>query len=533
MHSSYDNPPVDPHARYIPFVERVRGFMRKGFSFPAFMGAALSAGAVAATVWEKAPIVAGKLFVEGDTWWHIVVGERILATHTWPTYDTYSFTADGSPWIAYEWLGELIMAGVSRLGGLRGLAVLLVMLSITFVLLLFYFSWLRCRKPLAAAMATAVVTPMAAACFTMRPQLFAYIFLLITLICLESFKQGRPKALWILPPLLLVWVNTHGSYVLGILAIGLYWLCGLAGFRYGGLVADRWTEVQRRQLLWVLLACSLAVTLTPYGTQLAGYPFRYLASQPYIAQVFTEWQPLELVSSFAWLFVIFLLFTLFLQVISPVDYPLEVMALLLFAAVETFAHARFIIFFALVYAPILATLLSGWLPSYRPDEDHPVPNAVLIGTIICGIIGFFPSQAKLERTLAQTYPRNAVEYLRQHEVNARTFNEDTWGGYLIRTLGSEHKVFIDGRAEIYESTGVLEDYIAIAGAHENALTLLRKYDIEACLIHQNTPLGTLLAFSPDWKRVYADRQSIIFARSEKESRVMINGVERDVKAGVR
>src|SRR5690242_12584903 len=116
----------------------VQGAARKVFSFPVFMGTVLSAGAVAATVWDKAPIVAGKIFAEGDTWWHIVVGERILTTHTWPTVDIYSFTAHGAGWIASEWLGEVILALAARLGGLSGLAVLLVVLSITYFLLMFY-----------------------------------------------------------------------------------------------------------------------------------------------------------------------------------------------------------------------------------------------------------------------------------------------------------------------------------------------------------------------------------------------------------
>ena len=55
--------------------------------------------------------------VDPDMWWHVKVGEGILATHHWPTMDPYSFTVAGQPWIAYEWLGEVLLAAANRLGG--------------------------------------------------------------------------------------------------------------------------------------------------------------------------------------------------------------------------------------------------------------------------------------------------------------------------------------------------------------------------------------------------------------------------------
>ena len=60
-------------------------------------------------------------FVDPDLWWHIKVGQDILATHRWPTVDPYSFTVAGHPWIAYEWLGDVLLAWVAKTGGLLGL----------------------------------------------------------------------------------------------------------------------------------------------------------------------------------------------------------------------------------------------------------------------------------------------------------------------------------------------------------------------------------------------------------------------------
>ncbi|HXW16255.1 MAG TPA: hypothetical protein VEN79_17235, partial [Terriglobia bacterium] len=88
---------------------------KKIFSFPAALGV----------------LLAGCMFVplrnfsvDPDIWWHIKVGATLLSTHRFPTTDPYSFTAAGSPWIAYEWLGELLLGAVQRAWGLSGLMAL-------------------------------------------------------------------------------------------------------------------------------------------------------------------------------------------------------------------------------------------------------------------------------------------------------------------------------------------------------------------------------------------------------------------------
>jgi len=72
----------------------------------------------------------GRVFYEGrgfvldpDVWWHIKVGQDILRTHLFPTIDSYSFTAAGTPWIAYEWLGEIVLALVHRAGGVVAMGI--------------------------------------------------------------------------------------------------------------------------------------------------------------------------------------------------------------------------------------------------------------------------------------------------------------------------------------------------------------------------------------------------------------------------
>src|SRR5688572_10377149 len=101
-------------------------WFRKAFSFPVFLGVLLIAGVFVRT--QQLPI-------DPDTWWHVAAGERILQERALPEVDAFSFTAAGTPWIAYEWLGEVLMALAARLGGLQGRALLLLLwASLLFVL---------------------------------------------------------------------------------------------------------------------------------------------------------------------------------------------------------------------------------------------------------------------------------------------------------------------------------------------------------------------------------------------------------------
>src|SRR5712692_10335268 len=135
------------HAVAVPRSSRVLSaglILRKVFSFPALLGATLAGGAY---------VFAKSNLPDPDTWWHLAVGKQILETRSLPSVDPYSFTVSGTHWIAYEWL---------------------VALSAALLVLLYTYAWLRSGNFKAAFVACALVLPVAAAFFTLRPQLLGY-----------------------------------------------------------------------------------------------------------------------------------------------------------------------------------------------------------------------------------------------------------------------------------------------------------------------------------------------------------------------
>jgi hypothetical protein len=481
-------------------------FLERVFSFPAMLATFLVGGV----------FMSGRRFlVDPDMWWHVKVGEGILATYRFPTTDPYSFTVHGQPWLAYEWLGEVAFAAVQRIGGLRGLDALLIILGSAVMLAIYAFTTLRTGNSKAGFAASAILLILAAPSFSLRPQMFGYLFLVLTLIALELFRQGKRGALWFLPLLMLIWVNTHGSWIIGLGAILVYWVCGLFELHVGGLESQRWSTDERTRISFAFLLCLCALPLTPYGTRLAMSPFEFASSLPLNVTQILEWQPMPFNLPGGKIFLALLLGFFVMQVAFRFSWRLAELGLFLFGTVMACLHIRFLLVFVPFFAPILAMIFAQWMPVYDRRKDRYVLNAALMAGILAAMVHYFPSQSGLEKIVAEHWPVDAVNYLKAREVPGPMYNAYFFGGYLVWAREPEHKVFIDGRGDVYERSGVFHDYLQIAKLQPGALGVLGSYGIKSCLIEKDAPLGTALSASGDWTRTYADNVAALYVRTAK------------------
>jgi hypothetical protein len=451
-------------------------------------------------------------YLDPDVWWHLKVGEGILTTHHWPTVDPYSFTVFGQPWLAYEWGGDVVLAATSRAGGMRALEALLVILGSAIILSLYALATARSGNSKAAFVATAALFVPAAASFNLRPQMLGYLFLVLTLIVLERFRQGHRAALWLLPALMLIWVNSHGSWIIGLGTIGVYWVSGLVEFRIGDVEARRWNRPDLLRLTGVFVGCICATVITPYGTGLAKYPFEVASSLPVNINNILEWQSMPFNLALGKIFLVVLIAFIFLASAYRFSWRLEELVLFLGGTTMACIHMRFLLLFVPFCAPLLATILARWVPAYERPKDKYFLNAVLMAAVVAVVVWYFPSRTALEHTVAGRFPVGAVDYLDHHAVPGPMYNAYDFGGYLVWSRAPEHKVFIDGRGELYERGGVMADAVNVMNVRSDAFTILQRHDIQSCLLDHDEPLATVLAALPDWKKVYEDHTSILFVR---------------------
>jgi len=476
---------------------------KKIISFPALLGVLLAGGIF---------IPLRNFSVDPDVWWHIKVGATLLSTHRWPTVDSYSFTARGSPWIAYEWLGEVLLAAVQRAGGFLGLMALDLVLTAAILLALYALVTLRCGNPKAAFVICAVLLPLVYPSCSLRPQMLGYLFLVLTLIVLARFRRGHTGALWLLPPLFLVWVNTHGSFVLGLFALGVYWASGLVDIHWGELASRLWTSGERLRLELVALLSLVALTITPYGTATCVYPLNMAFSQPINVANIQEWQSMSFDAFLGKLFLVLVLGFVLAQVTLRPAWRLEELVLFFAGVAAACLHLRFLLVFVPFCAPLLAVIVARGIPPYQPTHDKYALNAILMTLVVAAIVWFFPSRARLEIIMEEKSPVKAVAYLKLHPAPRPMYNTYGYGGYLIWQLDGENKVFVDGRADLYERVGVLADYLSISRLGIAAPFLLDAYGIQSCLVNRDDALGTLLSASPGWQKTYGDLHSVLYVR---------------------
>jgi hypothetical protein len=128
------------------------------------------------------------------------------------------------------------------------------------------------------------------------------------------------------------------------------------------------------------------------------------------------------------------------------------------------------------------------------------------------MVWYFPTNIEYTHLVKTKFPVAAVQYLDTHSVPSPMYNSYEFGGYLLWRRAPQHKVFIDGRTEVYERAGVLEDQVALLNLTPGSLAVLDKYGIQSCLLLPGEGLATVLAASPEWQKVYSDDITILFVR---------------------
>jgi hypothetical protein len=175
------------------------------------------------------------------------------------------------------------------------------------------------------------------------------------------------------------------------------------------------------------------------------------------------------------------------------------------------SHRRLVFAFGILAALILSRLLSAFWEGYNAEQDHPLPNALfLVASLLIAFLAF-PRQPALARQVDEKSPVKAVEYLKTNHLSGPMLNEYVYGGYLI-WAAPEYPVFVDGRADVFEQTGVLAEFGRWATLQTDPRQLLDNYKINFCLLARKSPMAFVLPFLPGWAVIYSDSNSIIFMR---------------------
>lgn len=449
---------------------------------------------------------------EPDIWWHLRDAQSLLQGHVFLRADTYSFTAAGTPWINFEWLSEVPYFLAFQAAGLKGiLTVYFVVLALIYIAV--YYR--TCRA--GADCKDAAIVTLGAICLggvSMAPRmlLFGWLCLMGLLLILDHFKETG-RGLWLMPPLFMLWINFHGSWVFGFVVLGATVAAGLIEGEWGRIVARRWSASQLKKLLLYSAVSIAALFINPIGYKLVLYPFDLLFRQQAVMQYIEEWEPVDFSTGNGKLAMILIFALLATTLFSTRRWKLDETLLTGFALWTALSHARFMFFAGLIMAPVLAPSLKLF-PPYERELDKPWLNAAIIAGILGAMVYFFPSEARLQQKVDEAYPRAALQFMQRQHINGRLFNRYGWGGY-IEWNAPQLKPGIDGRADIFVYKGIFMDFLNATSLKE-PFEVLDKYRIDYVLMPPKQPLSYLLEHSPAWHVIYSDKIAVLFERAAKD-----------------
>jgi hypothetical protein len=451
---------------------------------------------------------------DSDFWWHLRTGQLILETRAVPHVDPFSYTRAGHPWIAHEWLSELMFFLVFRVAG-KGALITIFALIITAAFLLAY------RRSKCNAYVAGVVTLCGALAsvpsWGVRPQMFSLLLTSLFLILLDSSAQQPRRLLW-LPPLMLLWVNLHGGFPIGIVLIAVY-LLGCAWESVGHRPPHLGTRI--RQLTAALLACLAVIAINPNGLRLYLYPFQTLRLRA--LQHISEWRSPDAHHVAFVLFFALLVATFLAVTFSKCKIRVHELLLLIGAGVAGLHTIRHIPIFALIAIPILSrhadNLLANrsWSRAFFVAHDNSsfvlrALNAVTL-LFILSFAGLcvYHTLRQVEDNEVKNFPSGAVSFLATRHVPTPLFNHYDWGGYLIWRLYPEYRVWVDGRTDLY-GDAFLEEFLRIYWAQKGWQRQLDNQGIRTVIVPSNSPLAHALSATPEWQTIYQDWQAVICVR---------------------
>ena len=472
------------------------------------------------------------LLNDADTGYHIRAGEYILHNLTVPKHDIFSYIAPPLPWVAHEWLAEVIMGLVHQFAGLTGVVIFFSFLIASAYFVLFKFGRsLNCDFAI-TALIVLLATASSSIHWLARPHIFSLLMTIVWYGVIDTYQSnGRDRLHW-LPLLMLLWVNLHGGFITGFVLLGIYLSGNLYDFLFS-VPATSEVAKEKSKRLAIITAVSLLCSLAnPRGYDILLFPFRMVSDQFVMENVTEFLSPnFHVVKPFLFL----LLLTLGILAISRKALnATELMLVLLFTYMPLYS-ARYIPLFAVVITPILLRQIQSRLKAFdnrlarffrQRSENLELADAsasrylwaILAIVIVCALALNGRIEFKFDET---SKPVAAVEFLKREKLNGNMFNNDEFGDYLIYAAWPEYKVFFDGRSDMYGETWG-KQYLNIANVQPGWDRTIEKNHMTWVFSGATSPLSAILLEKKEWHLVYADKVAEIFVKKIPENYFLIN-----------
>ncbi|MEM6680185.1 MAG: hypothetical protein AAF675_20165, partial [Pseudomonadota bacterium] len=152
-----------------------------------------------------------------DYYWHLATGRLIAETGALPSTDPFSWTFGGEPWVLHEWVFQLGLFTVWRTTGAVGVLMAVVLATASAFYIVHAAADRLAGRPLVSLLVTLACSGGMAMVATPRPHLVSILaFALLLSVFFGSKYHARCRPLLLAAPVMLVWVNAHGGFMIGL-----------------------------------------------------------------------------------------------------------------------------------------------------------------------------------------------------------------------------------------------------------------------------------------------------------------------------
>jgi len=502
--------------------------------------------------------------VDPDLWGHYQYGKEAIRDGELATTTTWSYAVQGHPWVNHENVAEIATAWVADHFGVLGLTVGKLLFALFIIGCVIW----NARREQVAWPLIGLVAILAADNmrfhWQFRPQAFSYVYfaaLVATLEwCFADWNAARPslralraggecpakpdlqrlRGLWLLPPLLCPWTNTHGGF-----AAGLAIYCAYLGLRAVEAVWSWRGESVGvvKRLAMMIVAGILATCVNPYGPNLHLWMLGTLSAAP---PEIGDWAPLPIWSSQATGFWLLMAVMAFALIKSKRPRDLVHVILMTLVLWQSLKHCRHLCFFAMMAAfwipQHLQSALQPVIDAWRRQVGSPLATRRLARLCLVPITAWLLaiavqmgprlSQLPVERN---EYPVSAMQFLRDHKLHGRTMVTFNWAQYAIACFADEGRenpslVAIDGRLNTCYPREVLDIYLDFllgeptpesrlraptSGPYDPALALTYADPDLFLLDRGQQPAQRVMQSQDDWVLLYQDSLAQVWGRRDR------------------
>jgi hypothetical protein len=465
-----------------------------------------------------------------DFWWHLLLTRDMVSQRSLHLQDTLSFAPEGASYLLTQWLGEVLVIGLPHhLLGPLGTSLVAGACGLLVVALSWRTAHLYLRAPGPAfALALGLCVPFLS--LYARPQVLSFVLMAALVLLLER-ARSRDWPLRHAAGVALVmalWVNIHGSYVVGIMLLGLHLVCPAVGRWFSGdsHVSARHIALRVAPFLLIGLAATL---LNPWGWDSWVRVVEISQYQSTTSGVIAEWRPTNFGSALGSTYLLAVVCVLLLMAISRERPSVEEVTWTACVVVFGLLASRQAFFSLLMLVPVAARAARS-APGMEQIEvvfraRVPVSWGALALAAAAGLhVCLHTSQAEaVQRYEKKVFPVEAAAFMRDTGLRGKVYNDVTAGGWIAYHLGLP--VFVDGRLDLHGDKKFFEWFFARNGVPGWA-EAVRASGADIVLIQTQAALAQLVVQSGEFALVHSDAAYSVAVKREPRHAAYISRYEQ-------